>query len=240
MSSLSDRVYGLIREDIISCVLLPGQNITEGQLAELHGVGKAPVRLALAALSREGLVTAVPRQGHVVSEITVESVNDVFGVRLIIEPAIARLAAGRVDADRLRALHAKLGKENAALNASQTKRTRNINRNPASERRWLEANNDFHLEIARATGNERLVKITANILEESRRAVHLLFSVYEQTEELRDDHPNLISTLSAGRADEAAAVAREHIERTRRIVIDALLNNAAARRTGTERGLPRL
>ncbi len=239
MSSLSDRIYGLIREDIISCVLLPGQSVTEGQLAELHGVGKAPVRLALASLSREGLVTAVPRQGHVVSEITIESVNDVFGVRLIIEPATARLAAGRVDAERLKALHANLTKENLALNASQSKRIRRINRNPASERRWLEANNDFHLEIARATGNERLVKITANILEESRRAVHLLFSVYDQTEELRDDHPNLISTLAAGKADEAAAVAREHIERTRRIVIDALLNNSTVRRVSTERGSSR-
>ncbi len=76
-------------------------------------------------------MTAVPRQGHVVSEITIESPSyDVFGVRLIIEPATARLAAGRVDAERLKALHSNLVKENLALNVSQSKKTRRINRNP--------------------------------------------------------------------------------------------------------------
>src|SRR6266567_1174898 len=73
------RLGGRLREDIVGCVLAPGESCSESQLAELYGVGKASVRRALAALSREGLVTARPRQGHTVAPVTLTSVNDLFG-----------------------------------------------------------------------------------------------------------------------------------------------------------------
>ena len=52
-SSLGEEIYRRIRRDIIGCVFVPGESCSESQLADLYGVGKAPVRWALAALSRE-------------------------------------------------------------------------------------------------------------------------------------------------------------------------------------------
>ena len=71
--SLGEAIYGRIRHDIVGCVYVPGETCSESQLAEAYGVGKAPVRWALAALSREGLVIARPRQGHTVAPVTLES-----------------------------------------------------------------------------------------------------------------------------------------------------------------------
>lgn len=234
--SLGETVYRRIREDIISCLLLPGASCTEGQLAESYGVGKAPVRLALAALAREGLVTAQPRQGHVVTPITIESVNDVFGVRLMIEPAAARLAAGRADVALLKKMQDRLMEEDRALRAIRSKASKSrVPQDLARERRWIEANSDFHIEIARATGNARLVKITTAMLEESQRALHMIFSIYDQSGVMKDDHPNLMQALDQGDADTAETVARVHLEHSRRVVIDALLSSTTMRRQGNAR-----
>src|SRR5215475_6645166 len=72
--SLGEEIYRRIRRDIVGCNYVPGESCSESQLAEAYGVGKAPVRWALAALSREGLVIARPRQGHTVAPVTLESV----------------------------------------------------------------------------------------------------------------------------------------------------------------------
>lgn len=208
--SLGEEIYGRIRRDIVGCVYVPGESCSESQLAEAYGVGKAPVRWALAALSREGLVIARPRQGYTVAPVTLESVNEVFGLRLIVEPAAARLAAGRADIPLLEELH---GRVTRGLRIGDRR----------SERRWIEANNDFHVEITRAAGNDRLTRIVAALLEESQRTMHLLTFVFDRVKSMRADHRALIDSLARGDGPAAERVAREHLENSRRLVMDALL-----------------
>src|SRR5215475_2658555 len=100
---LTDRAYERIRHDVISCTIAPGTEISEMQLCAQYKLGKAPVRMALNRLAHDGLVRAIPRRGYMVSPVTVRDINDVFELRLMLEPAAARMAAGRVDAARLQA-----------------------------------------------------------------------------------------------------------------------------------------
>lgn len=222
-SSLGEKIYRKLREDITSCVLAPGEACTEAQLAETYGVGKAPVRWALAVLSREGLVSARPRQGYTVAPITIESVNDLFGVRLILEPSAARLAAGNADIALLKALHARVTKGWTAGDRR-------------SHRGWVDANHRFHIEITRAAGNARLTRLATDVLEESERVTHVLISVYEHVRPMSSEHTDLIAALARGDGAAAERIAREHLEHTRRIVMDALLGNAKVR--GPAIGLP--
>jgi len=203
--SLGEEIYRRIRRDIVGCNYVPGESCSESQLAEAYGVGKAPVRWALAALSREGLVIARPRQGYTVAPVTLDSVHEVFGLRLILEPAAARLAAGRADIALLEELH---GRVTRGLSVGDRR----------SERRWVEANNDFHIEITRAAGNDRLTRIVASLLEESQRTMHLLTFVFDRVKSMGPDHRALIDDGAA-----AERVAREHLENSRRLVMDALL-----------------
>jgi DNA-binding GntR family transcriptional regulator len=87
-----------------SCVLAPGSEISETQLCAQYKIGKAPVRMALNRLAHDGLVRAIPRRGYRVTPVTVKDIHDVFELRLMLEPAAARMAAGKVGAQRLRAL----------------------------------------------------------------------------------------------------------------------------------------
>ena len=214
-SSLGEEIYRRIRRDIVGCVFVPGESCSESQLAELYGVGKAPVRWALAALSRERLVIARPRQGHTVAPISIESLNEVFGVRLILEPVAARLAAGRADITLLNQLQDRI---TAGIRAGDRR----------SERRWIEVNNAFHIEITRAAGNERLTQIVAALLEESQRTMHLLTFIIERVKSIGGDHRDLIEALSSGDGTAAERVARRHLENSRRLMMDALLSGVTA------------
>src|ERR1700719_129296 len=96
--------FDRIKRDIISCALAPGRQVTEGELASRYSLGKAPIRAALAGLCQEGLLRAIPRRGYLIAPITMRNVQDTIQLRLLLEPAAARLAAGRMADKSLRLL----------------------------------------------------------------------------------------------------------------------------------------
>ena len=100
-SSLSDQAYQRIKTEILTCELRPGQQIAQKQLVERYDVGKTPVREALQRLTQEGFVQPVPRFGYIVVPITLSDIHEIYDLRLIIEPAAARLAALRGSDEQL-------------------------------------------------------------------------------------------------------------------------------------------
>src|ERR671926_456781 len=99
---LTERAYEQLRRDIISCSIPPGTEISEAQLCSQYDLGKAAVRVALTRLAHDGLVRAIPRRGYMVVPVTLQDIQDVFELRLMLEPAAARLAAGKVNTQRLK------------------------------------------------------------------------------------------------------------------------------------------
>ena len=84
--------YARIRRDILSCHLMPGANTTESQLMSDYGIGKNSVRIALVRLTQEGFVRSIPRQGYRIASVTLKDVEEVFALRVQLEPLAARLA----------------------------------------------------------------------------------------------------------------------------------------------------
>ncbi|EQD31676.1 protein containing GntR, partial [mine drainage metagenome] len=70
--------------------------------------------------------------------------------------------------------------------------------------RFLRANTEFHLTVAQASGNHRLVELLAPILDEMERLLHLGLRGADRSEEITHEHRRLISALEAG--DSGAAV----------------------------------
>src|SRR4051794_14938933 len=91
--SLAQTAYDTIKRAIIRCDLEPGQQVTEEQLAERFGLSRATVRPALKRLYQEQLVRTITRQRYVIPPITLKDAQDLFELRLLLEPAAARRAA---------------------------------------------------------------------------------------------------------------------------------------------------
>lgn len=218
--NLTEQATAQLRRAILATHLAPGATISESGAAELTGLGKAPVRAALARLADEGLVQPLPRRGWVVTPVTVRDIHEVFGLRALIEPEAARLAAGRVDAAALERLDAvcRCGYDPGDAESALA---------------FLEANTAFHVAVAELAGNRRLARTLARLLDEAARMLVLGLSARDRTGEMRTEHGTLIAALVAGDGCAAAEAAAAEIAASRAMVMQALLDPGSATRVGT-------
>ncbi|MFL1874187.1 GntR family transcriptional regulator [Hansschlegelia beijingensis] len=213
-----NQAYDLLRREIVSCRIMPGARFTEPEMMERLQVGKASLRIALQRLTEGGLVTSMPRHGYRVAQVTVKDVDEVFSLRMVLEPLAARLASGRVNRAQLERL------ENACRGQLPGDVGNQIDF-------FLEANRSFHMAIAMASGNDRLCRALSGLLDEMTRLVALGFGVQRVRPNIENDHTLMIRHLVAGDADAAEEVARRHVETFRDMVMEkviASLKEAAA------------
>lgn len=209
---LGERAYRRIHTDIVWCVLRPGEEVSETRLSEAYGFGKAPIRQALSRLIQEGYVMSLPRRGHVISPVTLKMVRDLFDLRLVIEPAIIERACGRIDRERLQSLNALCA--DGYIPGDQ-----------ASEALFVAANHAFHLEIARASGNDRMTRLFAGVLDEMTRMLHLAFVLRERPDEFRAEHDELIEALVSNDVGQARGMTVKHIKSVRALTMDGIMTH---------------
>ena len=215
---VAERLAGEIR----SGAYAPGERLpSERELARRLEVGRASVREAIAALQVQGVIETRPGSGSFVAADAAErlpapaglphdaSPSDLLETRLLIEPAIARLAAerGRTDAVCERLLAAM---EEAADPAD-----------PAARHGWNESDRLFHQRIAELTGNPVLAGIAGHVA-----------ALMDQPlwQRLRDDsiatpgrtsihlaeHRMIYEAIAEGDPDAASLYATQHVKRVRR------------------------
>jgi len=206
---LQERLFEDIKRRIIMCELLPGSEVSESSASNYYGISKAPVRSALARLKEAGWLQSFPRRSHVVTPVTINDVNEIYDARGLVEPETARLAAGNVSKAYL-----------TSLNGACT-RAYDLNDSDA-KREFLLANAAFHVGIAKACGNARLVNMLAQLHEESLRILYLSVSVAQRSESWKTGHHSIINKLLNGDKEGAAKETLEGIERSRSAVLDAL------------------
>ena len=93
--SKKTRVVVLLREAILSGRIQGGEQIVEAKLAQEFGVGQGLVREALIELEHHGFVQRTPFTGTMVPKLTLEDAQQIFEVRIELEPLAFSLAAQR-------------------------------------------------------------------------------------------------------------------------------------------------
>ena len=209
-TSLAGQVYEAIKKDIISCALGPGQQIAQQQLAERYGVGITPVREALQKLTREGLVLTIPRFGYLVTTITISDVAEIFELRAILESAAARLAAARASDEQV---------EQLAGLAGYTY----VYKDRDSYSDFLTHNRAFHIALAKASGNKRLIEAISHLMDELTRMFHLGLDLKDSAAEMRQEHQELVEVLHQRNPEEAEKIVLAQINRSRQRIYEALL-----------------
>lgn len=97
----SDIAYDDLRSRILDLRLQPGSVVNEQALAADLGLGRMPVREALARLASDRFITVLPRRGTVVTAVGLDDVLDIFEAREAIECGVAYIVAKRATADDL-------------------------------------------------------------------------------------------------------------------------------------------
>lgn len=118
--TLMYRAYRRLEEMIVTLQLPPGSVLSESSLADELRIGRTPIREALQALQREGLVVILPRRGILVSELDVRRQLKLLELRRELERLMARASARRATEPELATFKAIAnGMSEASTNADE-------------------------------------------------------------------------------------------------------------------------
>lgn len=200
-TSLSQRMYATLREQIILGRYPQGSRLPEQRIAEELQMSRVPVREAVPLLERDGFVRTSPRRGAVVSTWDAKSVADLFDVRLWLEVGAAGHAARQI------ASGASMGSIDEALAASQRVVATRDGYQIAL------ASTHFHESIAETADNELMLKMMRTL---SGRMVWLFYVTSDlDVDDAFHDHAVLRDAIASGNERVAEAVMYAHIERDR-------------------------
>jgi DNA-binding GntR family transcriptional regulator len=86
--SLAERAYYLLQEKLVTLALSPGSMVSEGELIEMTGFGRTPVREAIQRLAHQEFFHIAPRRGLLVTSIARSSMLQIFEARKPLERLI--------------------------------------------------------------------------------------------------------------------------------------------------------
>ena len=84
-----DEIASAVRRAVLERVIRPGQVLNQEELAKWFGVSRIPLREALRTLVGEGLIIIKPGLGAIVTELDLAAVEELYGLRLRLEPPLA-------------------------------------------------------------------------------------------------------------------------------------------------------
>ena len=113
--SIREKVYNVIRDDILNSVIPPGARMVETQLAKQINTSRTPVREALHMLEMEGLLEAIPRVGYRVKQIEWDEIEEICEIRTVNETLAARWAMNRITPKEIQALDENLAVAEAEI-----------------------------------------------------------------------------------------------------------------------------
>src|SRR5690606_25992951 len=133
-----------------------GLHLQEQPLAEQMNVSRTPIRAALTALAKEGLLEPGPKRGYKVRSFSINEIMDAFGMRATLEGTACRLLAERelTEAERGELRESLDSGDQLLERGSFTAQEHEI---------WGEINAEFHLSIIRRTSNQLLINFLEQI-----------------------------------------------------------------------------
>src|SRR3712207_1283198 len=197
VQSVADLAYERIRSLVLSGEVAPATKLGQVELAERFGISRTPVREALRRLAGEGFVEPLSNRGFRVADLGLDAVLRRLEVRAMLEPGIATLAAERRDERDIERLYGLIAREERARSGIAVH----------------DASRDFHISVARASGNDELVRVLESLwlVEVGRRLLSRRSAVSGwQHEDIRE-HGEIADAVAEGRAEDAGRLMAEHI-----------------------------
>ncbi len=197
--TLTERVYTTIKAAILELKLMPESPLVEDELARQLGTSKTPVRDALLALERDGLVIKIPYKGTYVADVSLKDAKDIFELRAVLEGLAARLAIASFTPK-------ELNEAEKLLEAADEARARGD----------LDAASDFgaqfHGTIHLHADNRHLMPILEHLEYQLARLRRMSDQVKGRLEKSSHQHRHILAGLRSGDPARAEQAMRQHLE----------------------------
>lgn len=200
--NLAELAYAALKAQLHDFAWIPGDRLTEAEIAAQLRVSRTPVREALFRLRTEGYLEVEPKTGWYVRPIDFDSVDQLYELRIVLETAsVVRLAARAADPPELEALKA-------------------VWLVPAAERlsdghAVGALDEQFHATLVRATGNAEMTRVHQDVTERIRIVRRLDFTRSDRIEATYQEHAKILRAVMQRKAEQAQLLLKSHIEQSR-------------------------
>lgn len=202
----SELAYEVLKDAIILNILLEGERLQERQLAEALKLSRTPVREALKRLEIEGLVEMLPAGGFKIKELTLQDLEDIYELRIVLEGLAARLAAQRASSSDISYLKHLLQRLELALDEGKVDIPTFLNA-------------QFHQAIAEATRNKYLIALISRFNNTLQRLKYATLAYPGRARKAFEEHQQLLEAVEQHNPEEAERIAQEHVRRAKEIQI---------------------
>lgn len=203
--STAEIIHRVLREDILSLKLRPGEALSEKRLGEQFGVSRTPVREAVLRLSDEKLVDVFPQSGTYVSRIPLQAVKEANIIRKALEETAIRHAAAQASPAKLEAVRDALALQRRHMRA-----------NDATG--FHAADEAFHAAIADVAGLPGLWAVVRQAKMQVDRCRMMTLPEPGRMANVIAEHEAILDALTARDAAKAAQCIDHHLSR---VLIDA-------------------
>jgi len=191
-------VYDAVFEAVLDQRLAPGARLTEGSLAELFGVSRTIVRIALLRLAHDHIVTLKPNHGASIARPTPEDTRAVFEARRMVECAALPVVIQRALPKQLDGLRTLARQEDAAFHAGEV-------------RSWIRLSGEFHRRLVALARNPVILHYTTELVTRS-LLMTALYMPRGQTACAADEHVALVDAVAAKDARRAVRLMQSHLD----------------------------
>jgi DNA-binding GntR family transcriptional regulator len=194
--------YDQILSMLMTLQIAPDGRIGIDALARKFDISQTPIREALSQLEIEGLVRKTPNAGYRASpQMTRAELDELYELRMLIEPGAAALAAQRITEDQLQ----MLSRMQEDVGRFQTD-------GGAAYARFAEADAMLHQLVAQGSDNS----LIADVIERLHVHLHIFRFLYatDAPREAAKEHSRIIAALLAHDAEASRLAMRDHLERS--------------------------
>lgn len=190
--SLKESAYNIIKKKLLTLQFPPGSRIREDFIADEISMSRTPVREAINKLVSEGLIISIPRKGLFSIELPPGKINELIDVRCALEELAVSRCIDRITEGGLTRLEGILGRAEKSL-AKEDYKSCN------------ELDSLFHQEIARITGNQKLIHFLREVEDfmHIARAMEKMTMAKQRVEKSLAQHQEILDCIR--NRDKAAA-----------------------------------
>jgi DNA-binding GntR family transcriptional regulator len=196
--NLTEQVYKKLRKAILNGELAPGTRLTEIQLAETYQISRTPIREALARLKNESLVYLAPGSGLVVSDTSIRDMEELMGIRRVLEEYALDQAFDHLTEVDLLQLELFVNQAKCLLKENDVKAI-------------FEVNTKFHNYILEKSMNRRLQTILRNLMDTILRYRIATLHYPGNSQRAVERHEQLVAALKRRDKELALRLLREDV-----------------------------
>jgi DNA-binding GntR family transcriptional regulator len=204
LPSVSDVIYGILKEQILSGTFAPGSQLNLNQLEKQLDVSRTPLKAALARLQSEGLVEIHARRGTFITEFERRDIQECFEMRIALEA---------------QALQHAFEHRNQQVVHQLIQQLQHMDKMLQSDKTWLQElpdfmdmDREFHLQLVGLSGNRRMREAYEKANVQGYIAIMGTRFHFEDTIKTQNEHRAILDALQNGDSPALLKASRVHLE----------------------------